>query len=87
MKRFLKIDTDDVLLSHIVNKLNEIGYKNIPDSNGGDNDFIMVDSLRKEYIWCEYGFGPFCSERDMELYEYSKSTEEITLSMLYSMRF
>lgn len=38
------------------------GYKRIPDRNGGDDDFIVVDMDRREYIYCESGFFPFCDQ-------------------------
>lgn len=87
MTRFQRIDTDKELINHIVDKLNTIGYKKIPDCTGGDQDFLMIDTLRKEYIWCENGFGPFCSDDDMYIYEFNSTPELITLKYLESIRY
>jgi len=87
MKRFQQIDTDKELTKHIVNKLNEIGYKNVPDCTGGDQDFLMIDTLRKEYIWCENGFSPFCSDYEMSKYEFCDNPKSISLKYLEKNRY
>ena len=82
--RFQRIDTQKELMNHIIDKLNEIGYKKIPDCTGGDEDFLMIDTLKKEYIWCENGFAPFCSDEQMYNYEFLK---DINLEMLENQRY
>jgi len=82
MTRFQKIDTKKELINHIVDKLKEIGYREVANSTDGDEDFLMIDTLRKEYIWCENGFYPFCSDDDMYLYEYSETPDSISLKSL-----
>lgn len=82
MKRFQKINTEKELIFHIIDKLNEIGYNKIPDCTGGDEDFLMIDTLRKEYIWCENGFYPFCSDDEMLKYEFIKNPKSISLKSL-----
>ena len=87
MKRFQKIDTENELINHFVDKLNEIGYKRVPDCTGGDEDFLMIDSFRKEYIWCENGFLPFCSDEAMLKYEFKDEPKEISLKSLERNRY
>jgi hypothetical protein len=86
MFRFQRIQTDKNLINHIIDKLNEIGYIKIPDFIGGDEDFLMIDTLRKEYIWCEYGFAPFCSDEEMYQYEFNDNSHEINLKKLQDFR-
>ena len=62
--------------------LEQYNYSEIPNGNGGDDDFLCFDHLKKEYIWCEYGFYPF-SKYDLEFYE---NQENIDLKYLYSIR-
>ena len=49
---------------------------------GGDEDFLMIDSLMKEYIWCENGSSPFYSDRDMFEYEFNNNPKSISLKLL-----
>lgn len=82
MKRFQRIDTTKELMNHFIDKLNELGYSEVPNSTGGDEDYLMIDTFRKEYIWCENGFAPFCSDEHMYKYEFSKTPEKIRLEDL-----
>lgn len=82
MTRFQRIDTDKQLTLHIVDKLHEIGYKRVPDLIGGDEDFIVIDVLRKEYIWCEFGVAPFCSDDAMIDYEKYSTPKSVTLRLI-----
>lgn len=52
------------------------------NDTGGDEDFLMIDSLMKEYIWCENGSSPFCSDRDMFEYEFNNNPKSISLKLL-----
>lgn len=83
--RFTRIQMNDKdLLNGIIDKMKEQNYKQIPDSTGGDHDFITIDSLRKEWIWCENGFNPFCSEYDLSKYQFQ---ENITLKKMDNNRW
>ena len=45
------------------NKIAELialGYKEVDDATGGDHDYIVYDTKRKEWCWWENGFCPFC---------------------------
>ena len=66
------------ILSEYVDK----GYTEVSNGNGGDDDFLCFDHLKKQYIWCENGFYPFYKS-DLEEYEYNKNVD---LSYLYSIR-
>ncbi len=70
--RFTKISGTEELLRLIENAIkNE--YRKIPDSTGGDMDFLVIDNLYKEYIWCENGFYPFCQdESELNSSDYDK---------------
>lgn len=85
MKRFQRIDTVRELIDPIIGVLEKLGYKQIPDCTGGDQDFLMIDTLRKEYIWCEYGFSPFCSDSDM--CEFELDGKQTTLKDLEKNRY
>ena len=67
MRRFQIIETEKNLMDSIVEKLIEIGYTKIQDFNGGDDDFILIDTMYKEFIWCEFG-------SRLGDYEYLKNT-------------
>jgi len=57
MRRFQRINAGGrEFMNQIVEKLNEMGYRFVPDSTGGDRDFLMIDTVKEEYIWCENGF-------------------------------
>ena len=64
--------------------LHDNGYSRLPDSTGGDRDFITIDIERKEYIWCENGFLPFDSFDELKKYEGNSS---ISLTELDKMRY
>ena len=55
MIRFQKINISKELLLDIEKTLKSIGYTELPNLNGGDNDFLVLDTLNKEYIWAENG--------------------------------
>lgn len=86
MRRFQRIDTDDSLMKSIVDKLIEMGYKKVPDWNGGDDDFLVIDSVRKEYIWCEFGVSPFCSDDNLRECEYHHDQDSISLEIMLNDR-
>lgn len=75
MKRFQIIETEQNLMNSIVEKLYEIGYTKIQDFNGGDNDFILIDTMNKEFIWCEFGsiLGDIEYIKTLEYSEYPNS--------------
>ena len=83
--RFQEIDVNPEFIKLVIDMLINSGYKELSDNTGGDRDFITIDTLRKEYIWCENGFGPFCSESDMMKYQFSNS--KITLKKLEKKRY
>jgi hypothetical protein len=85
MNRFQKLQTVRELIDHIIVVLEEDGYNQIPDCTGGDQDFLMIDTLRKEYIWCENGFSPFCSDEEMAKYQFS--CKQTTLKDLEENRY
>lgn len=84
-RRFQKLDTNKQLINYLISALNEIGYTNIPDDTGGDQDFLMIDTLRMEYIWCENGFMPFCSHEEMEKFDFV-TDRNLTLKTLEKSR-
>lgn len=45
-----------------------LNYEKSADSTGGDEDFIIVDHVNKQWIFCENGFGPFCDMSEMSKY-------------------
>lgn len=48
------------------NTLVDEHYKEIPNPfNGGDDDYIILDFLNKEFTWGENGFAPFCYLDDL----------------------
>ncbi len=63
-------------------KLEKQGYIhnfNATESTGGDNDFIVIDHLKKEYCFWENGFYPFCGyyrnfpqDEDLEYHSYCR---------------
>jgi predicted N-acyltransferase len=83
MKRFQKIDTEKELTNHIVSKLKEIGYVEVKNFTDGDEDFLMIDTLKKEYIWCENGFSPFCDYVEMLSYENVSNPNSISLWSIF----
>ena len=84
MRRFQKIDTNKKEMLYFEENLKKLGYKEITNFNGGDDDFLTFDILRKEYIWCENGFAPFCSEELMKEYE---NLDQINLRELALKRY
>lgn len=49
--------------------LDKQGFMEVYGMTGGDDDFICVDTLNKEWCYCEYGFAPFCSEYEMDTFQ------------------
>lgn len=82
MTRFQRIDTEKSLMLEFEKTLKNLNYKEVDNLNGGDDDFLMIDTFKKEYIWCENGFYPFCSDDTMYNYEYSSNSNLITLHQL-----
>jgi hypothetical protein len=56
MAAFVKIGFDEK-----IQELNDLGFKQLPDSTYGDHDMIIIDNKLKQWIWWENGFYPFCS--------------------------
>lgn len=81
MKRYQIIETEQNLMNSIVEKLYEIGYTKIQDFNGGDNDFILIDTMNKEFIWCEFG-SRLGDIEYIKTLEYSKCPVSISLGNL-----
>ena len=73
--RFQKLNCSRKLIRQIIDKLLEIGFKEVPNKTYGDEDFLMIDELRKEFIWCENGFAPFCSDTEMRKYQFLDANE------------
>jgi hypothetical protein len=69
MKRFEIFYSSSDQLHTIEELLIKFGYKEVPNSTCGDEDFICIDNERMEYIWCEDGFFPFCSLESLENYQ------------------
>lgn len=51
-----------ILINSVINNILYNGFKEINGNTGGDNDFICIDMLNKEWCWCESGFEPFSYE-------------------------
>lgn len=62
-----------------INGINSIpaGYKEIQNFNGGDDDYLCLDHILKEFIKCENG--SFFNNESLEPYQHDK---EITLTIL-----
>ena len=87
MTRFQKIDTEKSLMLEFEKTLKNLNYKEVDNLNGGDDDFLMIDTFKKEYVWCENGFLPFCSDEEMCDYEYHSNPEKISLKKLVLRRY
>ena len=83
MRRFQIIETEQNLMDSIVEKLIEIGYTKIQDFNGGDDDFILIDTMNKEFLWCEFG-SRLGDIEYIKTLEYSQFPEYISL---FNIRF
>lgn len=66
-----------------IKELTDSGYKEVPNANGGDDDYLCVDHQNEEYIWCENGFYPFDIK---SLNGFDHDNPIITLEYLYSIR-
>ena len=69
-------------LYHTLEALKTHDYKEVPSDNGGDDDYLCVDHVRKEYIWCENGTWPF-SISSLESFEDDKNS---SLAEFYRVR-
>lgn len=87
MRRFQRIDTTKELTALIVKAIECDSYRRVKDCTGGDEDFIVIDTLRKEYIWCESGFAPFCSDETLCRYEFAENQGVINLKMMERNRY
>lgn len=76
-KRFVKIDTHKSKIIDLIEELKTDGFKEVANRNGGDDDFLVIDTVNKEYVWCEWGFAPFCS-----YYELNKTTNTTLADMV-----
>jgi hypothetical protein len=68
--------------NNIIKDLTNNGYIEVQNFNGGDNDYLCIDELKKEFIWCEYGFHPF----DIYSLNEFENNDNITLEYLYKIR-
>ena len=69
-------------ISQILKKYLKLGYTEVKNMNGGDDDYLCFDHVNKEFIWCENGFSPFYIH-DLEDYE---KLAGISLAQLYESR-
>ena len=74
-RRFVKIDTTKSKILDLIENLKTDGFKEVANRNGGDDDFLVIDTVNKEFVWCESGEMPFCS-----YYELNKITASTTLA-------
>ena len=74
--------TYDEEMRNILKDLIFLGYTEVKNANGGDDDFLCIDHLKQKYIWCENGFAPFYIP-DLNKYE---KLENVNLEYLYSIR-
>lgn len=58
------------------------GYVEVPNDSGGNDDYVCVDTLKKEFIWCENGTWPF-SITSLESFE---DDDNVTLCELHKVR-
>ncbi len=84
MKRFQIIDSSKDFMNLMVKFLKEEKFTEVYGMTGGDDDFICVDTLRKEWCWCENGFFPFCNQDEMMKYQFKDKS--FLLSDLIKMR-
>lgn len=47
-------------LTDKISELTRLGYSETYDATGGDHDYLVIDTERKEWCWWEFGFWPFC---------------------------
>lgn len=71
-----------VLFENKIKELNSKGFKenkNASNNWGGDNDFIIIDKLLKQWSWWENGFSePFDKtqkDKTKDLYYYAKGAK------------
>lgn len=83
--RFLIVRTKKDFCQEIIqNFLKPQNYKEINGQTGGDDDFVCIDTLNKEWCWCEYGFAPFDSHKmDDYQFDYDK---DLKLEYLVNIR-
>lgn len=68
-KKFLK--KDKRVHDYLVNN----GYSHVP--NPGCRDYIIVDTINKEFTYGEWGVGPFCDVSKLNKYHESKNLKEL----------
>ena len=61
------------------------GYCEIVGSTYGDEDFITIAVERREYMWCEHGFYPFCDPNVLQ--KFQRNDTDITLKILDKIRY
>ena len=64
-------------LLDLIENLKDDGFKEIPNVSYGDDDFLCIDLLYKEFIWCENGFAPFCSKKQLEQVSKDKTLSDL----------
>ena len=75
--RFKVIHTHKGHLLNLIENLKDDGFKEVPNVNWGDDDFLCIDLLYKEFIWCENGFAPFCSKKQLEQVSTDKTLSDL----------
>jgi hypothetical protein len=69
-------------MPYVIKALDLNGYKEVSSDNEGDDDYICVDHVNMEYIWCENGTWPF-SISSLESFEEDKNS---SLAEFYRVR-
>jgi hypothetical protein len=67
----------------MVDFLNKNLYHFVYSGTGGDDDYICIDTLNKEYCWCEWGDSVF---NQININKYQDKGKELRLSHLIKMR-
>lgn len=83
--RFQVIDTNKEFQELMVKFLTQEGFKEIYGMTGGDDDFICIDTMRKEWCYCEYGSRPFCNHDEMMQYQFKGKDFQLShlVKMIY----
>lgn len=85
MLRFQIIDASKDFMDLMLKFLKQENFKEVYGMTGGDDDFICIDTLRKEWCYCENGFMPFCNHDEMMKYQFKG--KDFKLSDLVNMRY
>lgn len=75
--RFKLIHKHKGHLLDLIENLKDDGFKEISNVNCGNDDFLCIDLLYKEFIWCENGFAPFCSKKQLEQVSTDKTLSDL----------